>query len=131
MSSTSATLLVGDLRGNPRRMRKERFMRYMLFGAAAFSIVISALVVWTLFTEAWTFLSGLIDEAGIGALIDGGNAPGWYPRNSRFDIPTIVYGTLIVSMVSIVSGLLASHATAARLFMKSSLRRKRCGRRRS
>lgn len=83
-------------------MRKERFMRYMLFCAAAFSIVISALIVWTLFTEAWTFLSGLVKESGIGALIDGGKAPGWYPRNSRFDIPTIVYGTLIVSLVAIV-----------------------------
>ncbi|MEQ1872599.1 MAG: phosphate ABC transporter permease subunit PstC [Ilumatobacteraceae bacterium] len=102
MSSTPAVLLISDLRGNPRRMRKERLMRSLLFVAAAFSIVISALIVWTLFTEAWTFLSGLIDEAGIGALIDGGKAPGWYPRNSRFDVPTIVYGTLIVSMVSIV-----------------------------
>jgi len=83
-------------------MRKERYMRSLLFVAAALSIVISALIVYTLFTEAWTFVSGLIDEAGIGALIDGGKAPGWYPRNSRFDIPTIVYGTLIVSMVSIV-----------------------------
>ncbi|MBI4883966.1 MAG: phosphate ABC transporter permease subunit PstC [Actinobacteria bacterium] len=97
-----ATLVVGDLRGNSRRMRKERFMRGLLFVAAAISIVISVLIVWTLFTEAWTFLSGLIDEAGIGALIDDGKVPGWYPRNGRFDIPTIVYGTLIVSMVAIV-----------------------------
>lgn len=77
-------------------------MRGLLFVAAAISIVISVLIVWTLFTEAWTFLSGLIDEAGIGALIDDGKVPGWYPRNGRFDIPTIVYGTLIVSMVAIV-----------------------------
>lgn len=77
-------------------------MRAALFTAAATSILISGLIVWTLFTEAWTFLSDLIDTAGIGALIDGGKAPGWYPRNDRFDIPTIVLGTLIVSVVSIV-----------------------------
>ncbi len=76
-------------------------MRAALFLAAATSILISALIVWTLFTEAWKFLSDLIDTAGIGALIDGGKAPGWYPRNSRFDLPTIVLGTLIVSGVSI------------------------------
>lgn len=77
-------------------------MRAALFLAAATSILISTLIVWTLFTEAWKFLSDLIDTAGIGALIDGGKAPGWYPRNDRFDIPTIVLGTLIVSAVSIV-----------------------------
>lgn len=77
-------------------------MRGALFLAAATSILISGLIVWTLFTEAWKFLSDLIDTAGIGALIDGGKAPGWYPRNDRFDIPTIVLGTLIVSGVSIV-----------------------------
>ena len=77
-------------------------MQAVLFAAAATSIVVSALIVWTLFTEAWTFLSGLIDSAGIGALIDSGKAPGWYPRNNRFDLPTIVLGTLIVSAVSIV-----------------------------
>jgi len=95
-------LTVADFRGNPRRVRKERLMRAALFTAAATSILISGLIVWTLFTEAWTFLSDLIDTAGIGALIDGGKAPGWYPRNDRFDIPTIVLGTLIVSVVSIV-----------------------------
>lgn len=113
MNSVSSTLAAGgsapaesfsvrDLRGNRRRMRTERIMRGTLFAAAAVSIVISALIVWTLFTEAWTFLSGLISDTGIGSLIDGGNAPGWYPRNNRFDIPTIVFATLIVSTVSIV-----------------------------
>lgn len=77
-------------------------MRGALFLAAATSILISGLIVWTLFNEAWKFLSDLIDTAGIGALIDGGKAPGWYPRNNRFDVPTIVLGTLIVSVVSIV-----------------------------
>ena len=67
-------------------------MRAALFIAAATSILISGLIVWTLFSEAWKFLSDLIDTAGIGALIDGGKAPGWYPRSDRFDLPTIVLG---------------------------------------
>ena len=96
------SLSVADLRGNPRRMRKDRGMRAFLFLAAATSIIISALIVWTLFKEAWTFVSDLADTVGLGALIDSGKAPGWYPRNDRFDIPTIVLGTLIVSGVAIV-----------------------------
>lgn len=39
---------------------------------------------------------------GLGAFIDGGAAPGWYPRNDRFDLPTIILGTLMVAGVAIV-----------------------------
>ncbi len=101
LSPRSPMLTVGDFRGNPRRMRRERTMRVLLFGAAATSIVVSALIIGTLFTEAWQFLRELSDTIGLGALIDSGEAPGWYPRQGRFDIPTIVIGTLIVSMVSV------------------------------
>ena len=77
-------------------------MRGLLFASAAVSILVSVAIVWTLFKEAWEFLSGLIEESGIGALIDDGARPGWYPRDGRFDLPTIVLGTLIVSGVAIV-----------------------------
>lgn len=77
-------------------------MRALLFASAAFSIVISALIVWTLFEKAGEFVVDLVDQLGIGALIDGGARPGWYPRNDRFDLPTIVLGTLIVSGISVV-----------------------------
>ncbi len=99
---TARTLSVADLKGSPRRVRKERTMRVALFSAAATSIVISVLIVWTLFSEAWKFLSDLADTVGLGALIDGGAAPGWYPRNDRFDLPTIILGTLMVAGVAIV-----------------------------
>lgn len=105
MSTTLANRPItspADLRGDQRRVRKERRMRALLFGSAAFSIVISALIVWTLFEKAGEFLADLIDQLGIGALIDGGARPGWYPRNDRFDLPTIVLGTLIVSGISVV-----------------------------
>jgi phosphate transport system permease protein len=91
-----------DLRGDQRRVRKERLMRVLLLLAALFSVLISALIVWTLFREAGSFLVDLIDQEGIGALIDDGVTPGWYPRQGRFDLPTIVIGTLIVSGISIV-----------------------------
>jgi phosphate transport system permease protein len=101
-SVTPHVVSVADLRGNPRRIRKERFVRGLLFAAAALSIVISALIMWTLFKEAWTFLYKLNAEHGLGALIDGGKAPGWYPREDRFDIATIVVGTLIVSGIALI-----------------------------
>ncbi len=93
---------VADLRGNAKRIRKERVVRTLLFAAAAFTIVISVLIVWTVFREAWTFLTGLADESGLGALIDDGKKPGWYPRDGRFDIATIVIGTFIVSIIAMM-----------------------------
>lgn len=73
-----------------------------MFGAAAVSIVISVAIVWTLFSEAWTFLSDLIGEQGIGGLIDRADVPSWDPRRGRFDIPTIMLGTVIVSAVAMI-----------------------------
>jgi phosphate transport system permease protein len=95
---TQHVISVSDLRGNPRRVRKERIVRGLLFAAAALSIVISALIVWTLFREAWTFVS----KIDIGDLLDSGKAPGWYPRDGRFDLPTIIAGTLIVSVIALI-----------------------------
>lgn len=101
-STPTRPLTVGDLRGDRRRLRSERIARGALFVAAALSIVISAAIVWTLFSEAWTFLSGLIGEQGLGGLIDRSDVPSWDPRRDRFDIPTIVLGTLIVSGIAIL-----------------------------
>ncbi|MFM7253699.1 MAG: phosphate ABC transporter permease subunit PstC [Ilumatobacteraceae bacterium] len=95
-------LTVADLRGDRRRIRSERAARLAMFGAAAVSIVISVAIVWTLFSEAWTFLSDLIGEQGIGGLVDRADVPSWDPRRGRFDIPTIVLGTVIVSAVAMV-----------------------------
>ncbi len=77
-------------------------MRVLLFFSASISIVISAAIIYTVFREAWTFLDKLNDSIGLGALIDEGKRPGWYPREDRFDIPTVLVGTLIVSAVAML-----------------------------
>lgn len=99
---TPTALSVDDLRGNPRRVRVDALMRVLLFAAAAVSIVISAAIVWTLFREAWTFLNGMVHQLGWGGLFDRSDVPSWDPRRDRFDLPTIVLGTLIVSLVAMV-----------------------------
>ena len=100
-SRGTASLSLDDLRGDRRRMRADGVTRRLMFSAALGSIAISALIVFTLFREAWTFVSGLLDSVGLGALVDSGAAPGWYPRNDRFDLLTIVWGTVVVSLISI------------------------------
>lgn len=82
-------------------MLVDRSARVLLFLAASVSIVISAAIVWTLFREAWTFLRDLVDGLGWGGLIDRSEVPSWDPRRDRFDLPTIMLGTLLVSGVAI------------------------------
>lgn len=98
----STGLTISDLRGNPRRVRRERRMKRVLLMASLTSILVSILIVFTLFREAWSFASGLVRTTGLGALLDSGAKPGWYPRDGRFDLVTIVVGSLIVSAVAMV-----------------------------
>ena len=63
--------------------------------AALVSVVVSALILWTLFSEAWQFIAEVDWAKTWGQL-------GWYPRRGIYDIPTIVVGTMIVTAIAIV-----------------------------
>jgi phosphate transport system permease protein len=91
---SGSSLTVDDLRGNPRRVRTERTMRVLLFGAALTSIVISALIILSLVGEAWTFISQ-VEFASLWT-------DGWFPRRGQYDLKTIVVGSLLVSAVAMV-----------------------------
>jgi phosphate transport system permease protein len=87
-------LTLEDLKGSPARRRKESLIRRAFQSAAGLSVVISALIVISLVGEAWTFISNV----DLGALL----ADGWFPRNGRFDIRTIVAGTLVIAGIAMV-----------------------------
>ena len=80
------------LRGSPRRPAKESAIKWLFFGAAAFSIFISAGIVVSLVGEAWTFISQVE-----WATLWGDQ---WAPRFGEYDIKTLVVGTLIVTIVA-------------------------------
>ncbi|MGH9042871.1 MAG: phosphate ABC transporter permease subunit PstC [Acidimicrobiia bacterium] len=82
-----------DLKGSPRRLRREAAVRWLFFGAALFSVVISALIVFSLIREAWTFVTQVEWRTVWGE--------GWFPRRGQYDIKTLLMGSLIVT----VSGL--------------------------
>ncbi len=97
MSQTTPTGLdLEDLRGSPKRIRRERAFKGLFFGAAFFSIVISGAIVVSLFGEALTFLRNV----DLSALIDVEG--GWFPRRGRFDVITLIMGTLVVSLIAMV-----------------------------
>jgi phosphate transport system permease protein len=92
--SPSPRLRAEDLRGNPRRIRKERLVRVALFGAAFTSIVISAAIILSLIGETWTFISQ-VEWATLWT-------DGWFPRRGMYDIRTIVVGSLLVTAIAMV-----------------------------
>lgn len=86
--------LTEDLSGNSRRRRKEAVVKNLFKFTAIVSIVISALIVGSLLGRAVSFLT----EIDLGTLW----GTGWFPRQDRFDIKTIVAGTMLISIVAML-----------------------------
>lgn len=98
------TITIEDLRGDPRRMRTESVVRVLLRTAAAVSLVVSALIVFSLLREAWTFMSE-VEWATVWST-------GWFPRRGLYDLKTIFVGTLIVTVVAMVVAIPVGLASA-------------------
>ena len=84
-----------DLTGDRRRHRRERAMGVVFFAAALLSVLVSALILLSLFTKGARFF----------AEVDWGHVfanDAWNPRQDRFSISTIVVGSLIVTGVAMV-----------------------------
>jgi phosphate transport system permease protein len=86
-----ASVTMTDLRGSPKRLRKEAAIRGLLFGAALFSVVISALIVLSLVREAWTFVSQ-VEWRTVWS-------DGWFPRRNLYDIKTLIVGSFLVTVI--------------------------------
>lgn len=85
---------VESLTANPRQARKERLIRDSLGATALVSVLISGLIIWSLFSEAWTFMV----EVDWGAVWD----IGWFPRRGIYDIKTLIVASLIVTGIAMV-----------------------------
>ena len=94
MAAPSRGLSLADLRGSPRRHRRERAMRGLFFSAAFLAIVISVAIVVSLAGGAIDFLSKVeLDKLW---------SRGWFPRRNLFDIKTIFVGTLLISAIAML-----------------------------
>ena len=67
-------------------------MRAVLLGASALSVVISAGIVLSLIFEAISFVASI----QLPQLL----ADGWFPRRGMFSLPTVIAGTLIVTLIA-------------------------------
>ncbi len=94
---TDATMEPGlnrSLKGTAARRRNEGVIRAILLAAAVVSILISAGIVLTLIFEAISFLGQIT--------FDQLFAQGWFPRRGMFSLPTVLAGTLIITIVAMV-----------------------------
>lgn len=87
-------LTVESLTANPRQVRKERLIRDSLGITALISVLVSGLIIWSLFSEAWTF----IVEVDWGAVWD----IGWFPRRGIYDIKTLIVASLIITGIAMI-----------------------------
>ena len=83
-----------SLTGDPRRHRRERWIRRAFLAAACSSIAVSIAIVLSLTGEALSFLRS-IDLSSLWS-------SGWFPRRGQFDLRTLFVGSLIVTGVAML-----------------------------
>ncbi len=90
----STTIDITELSGNARRHRRESFVKGLFVSAAVASIVISALIVFSLIGRAAAWMT----------TIDPGDlfAGGWFPRAGEFNILVIIAGTLVITIIAML-----------------------------
>jgi phosphate transport system permease protein len=87
-----AKLTLDDLRTSPARRSKEAAIRWAFMTAGVISIVISVLIVLSLFGRAVDFLRQ-VDLSSLSSI-------GWFPRRGYFDVRTIFVGTLLITIIA-------------------------------
>jgi phosphate transport system permease protein len=93
-------LAVADLSGDPRRRAHDRRMQRLLGGSAFVTVVISALILFVLARGSIDFLKSIGWDLGV--LRDSSKAPGWFPRRERFDLITIVMGSVLMGSIAML-----------------------------
>lgn len=88
-----------DLQLSSQRVAENNRARRVLQAAGLSSIIISGLIVWSIFSEAWEFVAA--SDFSWGLLRD----IGWFPRRDKFDLSTLFVGTLwITGIAMLVAG---------------------------
>lgn len=107
-------LTLADMRGNPRRRRRESVVHAILWSAAATSLFVSAAIVLSLVGRAVEWFLG-IDHRWLWS-------SGWFPRQDAFDLLTIVAGTMIIAVIAVGVATPLGLGAAAYLSEYASLR---------
>lgn len=86
---------VADLQLNESRNRQNVRARALVLAFGMTSVLVSALIVWSIFSEAWEFFAA--QEFSWSSL----QGIGWFPRRGIFDVWTLFIGTLWITGIAI------------------------------
>ncbi|MGA0879192.1 MAG: phosphate ABC transporter permease subunit PstC [Ilumatobacteraceae bacterium] len=76
------------------RRRSDRTMRTVFGAAALFTLLVTLIIIYTLFKDAWRFFLD-VPKADLWSI-------GWFPRRGMFDIKTLIVGTLMVTGIAML-----------------------------
>lgn len=102
-------LTLNDLRGRGATHTKDRLMKALFMSAALVTVLISGLILIVLVRGAIDFLSA-IDWSWSNL-----SNTGWFPRRDRFDLRTIIVGSIVMSAVAMLVAVPFGLATAVYL----------------
>ena len=92
MPQDSPTLSVADLRTSASRRAWSAGARWVFALAALATVVVSLLIVWTVASGAWTFIS----QVAWGSLTE----IGWFPRRGLFDLSTLLVNSAQIAVIA-------------------------------
>ncbi|MDE0136344.1 MAG: phosphate ABC transporter permease subunit PstC [Acidimicrobiaceae bacterium] len=85
-------LTAADLQTSLGRRIRSQTVRWLFMGAAAVTVLVSALIIWTVASGAWTFIS----QVEFTKLTD----IGWFPRRGLFDLTTLLVNSAQISVIA-------------------------------
>ena len=106
-----------DLRGDPKRRRRESVVKGLFLAAGLVSIALSVLIILSLAGEAWSFISQ-VELSSLWTI-------GWFPRRGLYDIPTLLIATLVIAGIGMVIAIPLGLGAAAYLSEYASPRVRR------
>lgn len=97
---SGGVLSIDDLRvDGVRRTQNDRARRMLQFAGFG-AVIVSLLIVWVVFSEAWTFVAA--EDFNWGLLNIEGKRKGWFPRRDLYDLSTLLVGTLWVTGIAML-----------------------------
>lgn len=90
---TAAAPAGSRLQGTAARRRNESVIRAILLSASVLSVLISAGIVLSLIFQAFQFITSI----ELGQLFEDG----WFPRRGLYSIPTVLVGSLLITVIAI------------------------------
>ena len=89
---TRGQLTAADLQTSLMRRVRSHTVRWLFTAAATVTVLVSALIIWTVASGAWTFIS----QVELTKLTD----IGWFPRRGLFDLTTLLVNSVQISVIA-------------------------------